>query len=189
MKLDYGYLFKITSYLELMNYWLDVRQNRLREGFGNYLNSREFISLAGPTCGERHLSHGDAAFLHQACQSETAKDNPRGVVEIFCEITDALFRGMNKTVQEKGHIYINKNGGYFHLVPGMEETETKEVEQFIIPGQKIEIKQWPNGEHYYAYVGGVSVEMDGTNKWSTKGMARIKAEQWAKQNDVSFEEE
>jgi hypothetical protein len=120
MNIDYGYMFKIDNYLDLMSYWMDVRQNSLCEGFSNYLNSCEFISLAGVEAGQgHHISHRDAAFLNAACLAETMKDNPRGVVEIFCDITDSLYRGMVKVLQEQGHIYINKNGGYFHLGNGI----------------------------------------------------------------------
>ena len=45
MNLDYGWMFKLSTYPDLMTYWMDVRQNRFREGFANYLNSSEFVSL------------------------------------------------------------------------------------------------------------------------------------------------
>ena len=189
MSLDYGWMFKLSSYPDLMLYWMDVRQNRLREGFANYLNSREFISLAGVGLGQGgHISHGDAHFLHAASLAETLKDNPRSLVEIAAEVGDSLLQGMTRLLFDKGHIYVNKNGGYFSLVPGMEEVSTKTVKEFVLPGQKIEIKQWPNGKHYYAYVGGTSVVHEGKNKWSTKAVAQIHAERWARANHLEVEE-
>lgn len=188
MGIDYGWMFKISTYSDLLGYWQDVRQNRLQDGFSNYLHSREFISLAGEDIGaSHHLSHSDAAFLNAVCLAETMKDTPRGVVEIFCDITDAIYQGMTKLLQEKGHLYVNKNGGYFSLSDGMEETDLQEIESFVIPGQKIEIKQWPNGTHYYAYVGGVSVERDGVNKWDTKSQAYNKSKLWAAEHNISLE--
>ena len=190
MNLDYGWMFKLSSYPDLMTYWMDVRQNRFREGFANYLHSCEFISLAGPGVGLQfngHLSHSDASFLHAASLAETAKDHPRSLVEIACECGDQLLCGMTTLLFDKGSIYVNKNGGYFSLVPGMEEITTETVKEFVLPGQKIEIKQWPNGKHFYAYVGGTSVVRDGQNKWSTKEAARIHAERWAKENNLSVE--
>ena len=120
MRIDYGWMFKITSYLDFMSYQMDVKQNSLRDGFANYLNSQEFISLAGVGVKQgHHLHHREAAFLNAACIAETMKDNPRGVMEIFCDITDSVYCGMVKVLQEQGHIYINKNGGYFHLGNGI----------------------------------------------------------------------
>jgi|ERR1700677_1606161 len=188
MNLDYGWMFKLSSYPDLMTYWMDVRQNRFREGFANYLNSREHISLTGVGVGQGgHISHCDAHFLHAASLAETAKDNPRSLVEIASEVGDKLLRGMTSLLFDKGHIYVNKNGGYFALVPGMEEVTTETVEEFVLPGQKIEIKQWPNGKHFYAYVGGTSVEYNGSNKWSTWAVAKLNAERWAKQHNFSVE--
>lgn len=189
MKIDYGWMFKISSYSGLMSWWMDVKQNSLREGFANYINSNEFVSLAGVGLGqERHLSHREAAFLNAACLTESMKDNPRSVVEIFCDITDAVYRGMEKVLQEQGHLYVNKNGGYFHLGTGMEEVGTKQTKEFVIPGAKIDIKKWPNGVHFYAYVGGVSVEVGGKNKWDTRTQATANAEMWARKNNVSLED-
>jgi hypothetical protein len=188
MNLDYGWMFKLSSYPDLMAYWMDVRQNRFRDGFANYLNSREFVSLTGVGLGkEGHLSHSDASFLHAASLAETMKDKPRSVVEIACEIGDRLLGGMTSLLRDKGHIYVNRQGGYFHLVDGMEEVEVKQVKAFFIPGAKIEVKKWPNGKHFYAYVDGASVEYDGANKWSTEAVARIRAEQWAKDNNLTVE--
>jgi len=190
MSLDYGWLFKLSNYTDLMTYWMDVRQNRFREGFANYLHSREFISLTGVGVGQGdHLSHDDAQFLHAASLAETLRDNPRSLVEIATEVGDQLLQGMTRLLFDKGSIYVNKNGGYFALISGMEEVSTKTVKEFVLPGQKIEIKQWPNGKHYYAYVGGTSVVHDGQNKWSTKAVAQIHAERWAKDNHLEIEEE
>ena len=71
---------------------------------------------------------------------------------------------MMRLLFDKGHVYVNKEGGYFSLVPGMEEIATNTVKEFVLPGQKIVIKKWPNGIHFYAYVGGTSVTYNGTNK-------------------------
>jgi hypothetical protein len=188
MGIDYGWMFKISTYSDLLEYWRDVRQSRLQDGFSNYLHSCEFISLVSEDIGaSHHLNHSDASFLNAACLAETTKDMPRNVVEIFCDITDSLYTGMAKILQEEGHLYVNKNGGYFSLGNGMEETGLQEIESFVIPGQEISIKQWPNGIHYYAYVGGVSVERNGTNKWDTKANAYNEAKLWAVEHSISLE--
>jgi hypothetical protein len=44
MNLDYGWMFKLSTYPDLMTYWMDVRQNRFREGFAN---SSEFVLVLG----------------------------------------------------------------------------------------------------------------------------------------------
>jgi len=188
MDIDYGNLFKISSVHQLTYYWNDVKQNKLREGFANYLNSNEYVSLMGQGIESGtfnpHLSTNEASFLHCASLTEAYKDNPRSMVEVFCDISDKLYKDMANAIQEFGAIYINNKGGYFTLGADMEESNIQNIDQYILPGAKIEIKKWPNGTHFYAYVGGVSVVWNNKNKWTTEAAAQINAEQWAKDKGI-----
>jgi hypothetical protein len=77
---------------------------------------------------------------------------PRCLVEIADVET-----GMMRLLFDKGHVYVNKEvltrSGYGR--------DSYTVKEFVLPGQKIVIKKWPNGIHFYA---GTSVTYNGTNK-------------------------
>ena len=96
---------------------------------------------------------------------------------------------MQRTLVEHGPIYINSVGGYFNLVGDMEESKVRTVDQWVIPGEDIRLKQWPHGIHWYAYVGSASVVRDGVNKWGTKEEAKKNAIAWAKENNILLEKE
>jgi len=82
---------------------------------------------------------------------------PRCLVEIAAECGDRLLQGMMRLLFDKGHVYVNKEvltrSGYGR--------DSYTVKEFVLPGQKIVIKKWPNGIHFYA---GTSVTYNGMNK-------------------------
>lgn len=191
MGINYGWMFALSSEKELTDYWKKSRSLQVREGFVDFIHSREYEYLNPSPKGKRigdHLHTHHAALLNMACTVEAMKPEPRSAVEVFCEVYDNIFYSMLKYIQEQGTIYVNPKGAYFHLGPGMEIVATKKMKEYVIPGETITIKKWPNGLHFYAYVGGATVFHQGRNKWPTEGSARTHAEQWAKENNISIEE-
>jgi hypothetical protein len=176
---DYGWLFKLASVSDFLEYWEEVRAPRLKEGFSNYTHSREYDELTGKENGFRnHLTQDDAIFIHAKAIREAMEDKPRSIVDVFSEGCTEVQKGMLHVLEEKGTLYVNGQGGYFFLSPGMMEIDTQKVGTWVLPTDKIRTRQWPNGEHWYAYVGSASVVLDGINKWGTKEEAREAAEKW-----------
>jgi|SRR6185437_2475820 len=181
--LDYGWMFKITSFLELMDYHEKVRANRIQSGFSNLLRSRELESLTGVSkLGNEHMSHPDAFGIYSKC---LATDGT--CFDAVASYATDLLRGMLRSLEETGAIYVNNKGGYFSHHPRLEEYASKEITEWVLPGETISITQWPGGTHWYASVGGRSVTRYGVNKWSTKTMAQTNAEKWAEENGVVLE--
>ena len=187
MKMKYGWCLKISSVDELQDYWLEARGLKIREGFANYLNSAEFEQATGKGRRTHHVNHDESYLVAMSCHVEGYRENPRSAVEVFVDVYDEVYKGMAKTIEQFGPIYINERGGYFWLGKDMVETDLKNVDQFVIPGEKITVRRWPNGIHFYSYVGGVSVDYRGRNKWDTEKEAVIAAQEWAKENNLKVE--
>lgn len=187
MNIDYGFLFKISSFDELFEYWENVRSLRLKEGIRNYMSSAEFEQITQKSRSTPHLSHPDADLINVRCLAETESSKPRSVIEVINNVCDDVFSGMRKTLNEQGIIYVNTQGGYFHLSSQMKEVKTENISDWVIPSRDLRLKQWPGGIHWYAYVGSQSVTLSGINKWETKKEAQKAAEKWANNNGITLD--
>ena len=156
-KLEYGWLFKVSNFIELMDYWEKVRSHRVQEGFSNLIRSRELANLVDikGLIGE-HMSHPDAFGIY--CRALSTEGSCLDAVSKFAA---DLLSGMMKTINAYGPIYVNSKGGYFTLGTGMEEYETKELGAWVLPKETVSVKQWPGGKHWYASVGGSRVVRNG----------------------------
>ena len=183
----YGWRFKISSIAELNDYWEKGRSLQLREGFSNFLHSREGHAAVGNPEYADHVSHDDGSFIATCVHTERYKENPRSLVEVVVDAYDRIYTNMARCIQDFGAIYVSHIGAYMPVGKDYEELETKTIEQYVIPGEDIRIKQWPNGTHFYAYVGNTSVEYCGKNKWDTESDARKAATSWARMNKIPLE--
>lgn len=81
---------------------------------------------------------------------------------------DAMLAKLNAI--QKGCIYVNCNGGWFHWHEDLEERFVIEKDSLVWPDfdtNDIRIIQWPNGKHYYAKIGNLDVVWNGEQKWDT----------------------
>ena len=65
---------------------------------------------------------------------------------------------------------INSVGGYYRYYPTDKEYAFVRRKELIFPDFKkddIRIKQFPGGEHYYAYIGDMQVRDGNTLKWDS----------------------
>ncbi len=182
--LNYGWLFKISTFPELMDYYQKVRANRIQEGFSNLLRSRELNSLTGASLNGEHISHPDAFGIYS--KSLAVEGTCFDAVAAYAQ---DVAGGMLRSLDENGPLYVNSKGGYFTAHPTVEELDNKSVEQWVLPMDTISVKQWPGGRHWYASVGGQSVVRNGENKWSSKAMAELNAEKWAEENGIVLTQE
>ena len=96
-----------------------------------------------------------------------------------------LIVGIKKTyqlrdLQERGAIYINRLGGY-HGDSTQEKLPFVHRDKLVFPNFKeneIRIKQFPNGEHWYAYIDDVQVRDGDTLKWNTYEEAYTQAKKY-----------
>lgn len=77
----------------------------------------------------------------------------------------------------KNHtLYVNTSGGYCLSLD--EKVNRYESDVLIWPVLKesdIQIKQWPGGTHFYAYIGPIQVKYDDQVKWDSESDARMAA--------------
>ena len=184
-KLDYGWLFKLSGLLDVMDfigkrfdptgYKRDFPISCVLE---RYLG---FVGVSG--ANTEHLSHSDGFAIYCRCLTSASG------LEAVSAFAKDLLSGMLKSIDETGAIYVNSKGGYFSSHPNFEEYETREVSEWVLPQDKISVKKWPGGKHWYASVGGRNVEIGGMNKWTSKAFAELEAERWAKKNGIVLEQE
>lgn len=76
-----------------------------------------------------------------------------------------------------GHtLYVNTSGGYcLSLDKIVNRYESDVLKWPVLKESDIQIKQWPGGTHFYAYIGPVQVKYDGRVKWDSESDARIAA--------------
>jgi len=154
-KLEYGYLYDIQRYTELLDWYAVVRLSRSVEEFSDASRSRE----GGNPSGD-HATKGAALATMARIQGTSLAD---ALVKLNCK----LYEGMLRTFEQAGRIFINSNGGYFGFKESLKIEDTRYIFAYILPSEQIRVLQWPNGRHYYAKVGGQDVVIDGIQKWNT----------------------
>ena len=152
-----GWWLKISSIEELVDYMEKTKlKNPIAQGFRSVLNSKEYgygidhVNNTGYLIGLRaennHMSLIESAFS-LALETDNAK-------------IEELNKGNN--------LYFNRCGGWHY---GKNDyTQWCDKDKLIFPNFKtnqIKIEQFPNGEHFYAYVDSMQVRDGDTLKWNT----------------------
>jgi hypothetical protein len=154
--LDYDWMLVIDSIEDLITYHENVMRVQIPRAWDNLIRIKESKAHAETTLA--HLIY---------C---TAYSN-KSLLEHTVIVTDRIFQAKEKSIIEYGKIYINKNGGYFPHTDDISVLDEMEVGKLIFPQyteKDIRIQKWEGGRHYYAYVGGFEVEMNGLKKWGTE---------------------
>lgn len=184
--LTYGYLFDLRTVDELLDYWEDCRKGQILEGYRDYMHSAEYGQATGRG-GGHHASTRDGCLLATLVITEQLREKRRSIVELYADTQDIALQGMMRTLRESGSVLINRNGGYFAPVEDMLVTDTHMVDEYVLPGSKITITRWPNGDHWYGRVGGADVEMFGRKKWDSYEEALSMAKRWASERSIAIE--
>ena len=164
--LEYDWMLVIDKMQHLVNY----HEKTMHAQIPITWNNLEKVSE-----GKAHISTTLGSLIH------IKADNKKSLVELTAEVSDEIFNAKAKALIDCGKIYINKNGGFFPHSENIEVLEEMEVDSknIIFPSysdKDIKVIQWPNGTHWYAYVGDFQVEdRNGINKWNTKKEANDQA--------------
>lgn len=187
VKLDYGFVLKLSSAEELLDYWTKKRASEFGVGLSNFLASKECEYLTrGTYSGKEHVSDPLAAVISHVCQIEAKKEgeNEVTVKDVVDSLLTTTFRGMCKSISKTGAIYIQASGGYFPHSEDVIVNATIEQESYDFPIFDLTIKvfQWQGGKHFYAKVGHLDVVdvATGNQKWNTSEEAQRQAEIMAK---------
>lgn len=117
------------------------------------------------------------------------KQHPTSDIISMCEVL-AQAKGTNIwkefiTVWEKQHkdmtemilsdkvLYVNPVGGYCTALENIiNRYESNKLKWPVLKETDIRIKKWPNGMHFYAYIGPVQVKDGIITKWDSESDAR-----------------
>jgi len=187
MVLDYGFVLKITSFFELMNYWSDYRGSICEKGLSDFFESDYYFELVGRNGAGKHIKTGYGVWVANLCDCEANKNKPRkSIIDVVVDGEDKVFNGMNKALGDFGCIYVQKTGSYF-FGDNIEESDEVVRDKCIFPYEKTEeaisIFKWPGGKHFYAKVNGFDVVVDDKQKWNTESAAKKAAEKFMKENE------
>lgn len=162
------------------SWWLLVN------GLLSYLSMSEWrttvIAYAYYKCADCLNNNGPAPtdpFEQAALQflkTELLKrKKPMPIIEAVPFLVDKIMNPLQQTYEKHKAFYINKHGGFREpfLKEGEEVLETVTQETIIFPDkQKVIIKQWLRGKHFYAKKGNQDIVVRGEQKWNTYESAK-----------------
>lgn len=114
--------------------------------------------------------------LAQFAQFNANHNGTRPLIEC-ASLENKIFASKLKNLYKFGTLYLRENGSYT-IDTGYSLVDSREMKEMIYPEYTpadIIISQWPNGRHWYAKIGKLTVEdEEGNVKWNLKSLA-IKA--------------
>lgn len=113
--------------------------------------------------------------MGSVCQ---ALGNVKGIsaFRAFQELEETQHKQMSRQVIEGNTLYVNPAGGYSVVLEDITNRLSSDDMQWpVLREGDIRIKQWPDGTHYYAYIGPVQVKDGGRCKWDSESDARTAA--------------
>lgn len=153
---DNAWYLKIVSVEQLLDYWDDVFNPEMKHALDTILDTKEFGT------GYNHCTEIQAMIGFMA----------RGNNMTYKEAHDKIVydtRIMQYQAIYDGHdVYINKKMGW--------NSEPKEADQFVhksnfefpvMKSERLDIKQFPLGKHYYVFIDGVQLRHNGKVKFDT----------------------
>lgn len=153
-RLRYGWMFDIQNYEDLQGYWDNCRKKMFVTDFDE---ARKYVA------GKAHANV--LAYL--------AEMKGIDLLTALSELQGRVGRAMSMVLDAEGRLFVNSLGGYFQYSDGMTVSDTKNIDVWALPEEKVRIIQWPDGKHYYAKIGNEDIEFDGKQKWDTKAEAEI----------------
>ena len=169
-----GWWLKITTFVQLIQY-VNATGDKYRRAFENLIKDKAYNQTSvvhGPHLKEAPLAeYAHLYAINHECSHKNA----------LMQISTQQMHNMNTLLEQKGFIHINKNGG-FCSHPEKPDAVIHQKE-LIFPEFKksdIRISKFPQGHHYYAFVGNVQVKNGDICKWNTYDEAYRQAKQYIK---------
>ena len=150
-----GWWLKIDDFESLDDYYGLVNPTRYGKVFENYVYGKEFNRNS---C--EHMPHHKEADLTQAVVMY-AQRHKMNILNGLQGFQLMVAENQMKRIEEDGAIYINQVGGYHGYYEGDKEYAWVRRKNLVFPDFKkedIRVKQFPNGTHYYTYVGDLELK-------------------------------
>lgn len=94
----------------------------------------------------------------------------------FQHLKEKQHRAMSGMVLHDITLYVNPAGGYTASLEKLEARYPSDNMRWpVLSENDIRIRKWPEGTHYYAYIGPVQVKDGGRLKWESESDARFAA--------------
>lgn len=103
------------------------------------------------------------------------KEKEMSMIEAITMLSERFSSAHSYFFKKDGGFYINQNGGVRPLKLSENESVIEEIEStdLIFPtDDKIEIKKWFGGKHWYVKKGDMDIVINGKQKWNTEQAAR-----------------
>lgn len=181
MKLDYGWMYDVQSADELTAIADRVIRREAQKGV------MEASKLAQKKIsGHATSSWGVLLQMRASVMSERDKLE-FSLHDVAASIFQDVLGGMLYCLRDGGRIFVSENGAYFCATPNLRITQTCDRDTWAFPVSKIRIEQFPDGMHWYAFVGNEPVVFNGLRKFTDKDTARWAAVEWSKENAIEVE--
>lgn len=160
---------KITKIEDLLDYWNEVFNPRLKQALDTIRETKEF---------GRSMQHAD---IFQLLIGMTANGEHTSWDESYEKIIYDTRIAQYQSLLNNNAVYINKKFGW--------NSEEKVTVQFIhksnfefpiMEKDRLKIKQFPMGNHYYAFIDGVQLRKDENLKFNSYDEAYNFAQQYIK---------
>lgn len=164
-----GWWLKISNVDELCAYISEVDPTRYGKVFENYVMGKEWNDYHPAFKNKNHSPHFNSVPLTDAIVKYGASNGLKIASAIDSFRAMVAFQQL-ESIRENGAIYINRVGGYHGYYAGDKEYAFIRRKELVFPQFKkdeIRIKQFPNGEHYYAYIDDMQVRDGDILKWDT----------------------
>ena len=157
---------KITSQEELDDYMIDV-----------YMQGESYAIKDHLRLKRNNIRGHYTSYLANVCDSLASfKDT-----SFFSELgflKEQFYKNASDVLAEHGQVYINSGGG-FNWKREAKQIYQKEGFDFpMFSVEDIRVKKWPEGNHWYAYIGNVQLTNGDQVKWNTKEEAELFAKQY-----------
>lgn len=155
---DDGWWLKINSAEQLFNYH-DKTESVWSSEFYNLITSKEYGS---------GMNHATPIAATIGLYGANRKMTP---IEATMDFRGTVIGNQLDALLKYGEIYINRKGGYHFKYEGDKlYTQFIRRKELIFPDFKkdeIRVKQFPGGEHFYAYIDDLEVRDGDIIKWNT----------------------
>jgi len=161
--INYDWMLVIDNMEDLIYYHKRMLNSKLSHVWDNLIKTKH---------GKSHIDNTLSLIIYY--QNEATE--PKSIFELTAIASEKIFSAKAIALQNTGKIYINKNGGFFPHSKDITILEEIKIDNknLIFPQyteKDIKVKQWPDGKHWYAYVGDFQVEYDEEKKWNSKERA------------------
>lgn len=147
---------KITKIEDLVEYWTNIFNPRLQRALDTIKNTKEY---------GRTMNHCDVL---QMLIGETARSKHLSFHEAYDDIVYRHRIAQYQALCNDKAIYINKNFGWNALPHEAEQFIHKDSFEFpVMKPDKIQIKQFPMGSHFYVFIDGVQIRQKDNLKFNS----------------------